>query len=126
MAASLALLLAFSVSGTLRSGAHAIVDHFAEGGGDARVSEKVRAIVERTDQQAQNDAADDDPDAESESDSDLEAVPPEQSKAPAPHIRLQFGEAAAALLPPTDAHAPAFSGTARNVPAGGGPHHIDR
>ncbi|HKC59275.1 MAG TPA: hypothetical protein VKB92_04245, partial [Myxococcales bacterium] len=76
MISFLELLLAFSVSGTVRSGAHAIVDHFAEGGGSTRISEKVRAIVQRHEQQAQ----DDDADADADADSDLEAVPPAPSK----------------------------------------------
>src|SRR3989442_483267 len=114
MAASLALLLAFSVSGTVRSGAHAIADHFAEGGGNARISDKVRAIVERTDQQAQDDAADADPDAESES--DLEAVPPEPPVPPKPP---RVGKDMPRDLPP-------YSETAHNVPAVGVLHRIAR
>jgi hypothetical protein len=114
MAASLALLLAFSVSGTVRSGAHAIVDHFAEGGGNARISDKVRAIVQQTDQQAQDDGADADPDAESES--DLEAVPPEPPVPPKPP---RAGKDMPRDLPP-------YSETAHNVPAVGVLHRIAR
>jgi hypothetical protein len=118
MAASLALLLAFSVSGTLRSGAHAIVDHFAEGGGNARISDRVRAIAERADEQAQDEAADADPDAES--DSDLEAVPPEPPVPPKlPRVRGQVGEDTPRDLPP-------YSETAHNVPAVGVLHRIAR
>jgi len=118
MAASLALLLAFSVSGTLRSGAHAIVDHFAEGGGSARISDKVRAMVQRTEQQAQDDAAESDPDEDS--DSDLEVVPPE-SPVPAklPRLRMQIGKDTPRDLPP-------YSETAHNVPAVGVLHRIAR
>ena len=118
MAASLALLLAFSVSGTLRSGAHAIVDHFAEGGGSARISDKVRAMVQRTEQQAQDDAAESDPDEDS--DSDLEVVPPE-SPVPAklPRLRIQIGKDTPRDLPP-------YSETAHNVPAVGVLHRIAR
>src|SRR2546421_9044983 len=118
MAASLALLLAFSVSGTVRSGAHAIVDHFAEGGGSARISDKVRAMVQRTEQQAQDDAAESDPDEDS--DSDLEVVPPE-SPVPAklPRLRIQIGKDTPRDLPP-------YSETAHNVPAVGVLHRIAR
>src|SRR2546421_7510451 len=124
MAASLALLLAFSVSGTVRSGAHAIVDHFAEGGGSARMSDKVRAIVQRSEQQAQDDEPDADPD--SDSDSDLEVVPPAPAKAPGPHVQFRFGDAADAVLHDTDHDLPPYSETARNVPAVGVLHRIAR
>src|SRR5438067_1753053 len=124
MTASLALLLAFRVSGTVRSGAHAIVDHFAEGGGSARMSEKVRAIVQRSEQQAQDDEPDADPD--SDADSDLEVVPPAPAKAPGPHVQSRFGDAADAVLHDTDHDLPPYSETARNVPAVGVLHRIAR
>jgi len=122
MPASLALLLAFSLSGSVRSGAHAIVDHFAEGGGNARISDHVRAMVQRTEQQAQDDAADADPDADS--DSDLEAVPPEPKSQG--HVRLRFGDAADAMLHEPDRDLPPYSETAHNVPAVGVLHRIAR
>jgi hypothetical protein len=123
MAASLALLLAFSVSGTVRSGAHAIVDHFAEGGGNSRVSDKVRAIEQRSDQP--DDAADAEPDPDADPDSDLEAVPP-PSSSQGPRVRLHFGEAADAMLHPPEHDLPLYSETARNVPAVGVLHRIAR
>ncbi len=122
MISSLALLLAFSVSGTVRSGAHAIVDHFAEGGGSTRISEKVRAIVQRHEEQAQ----DDDADADADADSDLEAVPPAPSKPQGGHVQLRFGEAASAILHEPEHDLPPFSETARNVPAVGVLHRIAR
>ena len=123
MAASLALLLAFSVSGTVRSGAHAIVDHFAEGGGNSRVSDKVRAIEQRSDQP--DDAVDAEPDPDADPDSDLEAVPP-PSSSQGPRVRLHFGEAADAMLHPPEHDLPPYSETARNVPAVGVLHRIAR
>ncbi len=122
MISFLELLLAFSVSGTVRSGAHAIVDHFAEGGGSTRISEKVRAIVQRHEQQAQ----DDDADADADADSDLEAVPPAPSKPQGGHVQLRFGEAASAILHEPEHDLPPFSETARNVPAVGVLHRIAR
>jgi hypothetical protein len=124
MVPSLALLVAFSVSGTVRSGAHALLDHFAEGGGGTRISEKVREIVQRHEQrmaqvQAQDDVAD--ADADTDSDSDLEAVPP-PPKPQGPHIQLRFGEAADAMLHESEP----FSETGRNVPAVGVLHRIAR
>ena len=117
MISFLELLLAFSVSGTVRSGAHAIVDHFAEGGGSARISEKVRAIVQRHEQQAQDDDAD--ADADADADSDLEAVPPPPTPPKIPRIQIKIGDEQARDLPP-------FSETARNVPAVGVLHRIAR
>jgi hypothetical protein len=78
MIVSLALALAFGVSSTVRSGAQALVEHFAEGGGGPRLSEKVRAIVERHQAEASADEPDADPDTDTDTDtdSDLEVVPP--------------------------------------------------
>src|SRR5712671_2532313 len=119
MPASLALLLAFSLSGTVRSGAHAIVDHCAEGGGSARISDRVRAMVQRTEQQGQDDAADADADPDADSDSDLEAVPPESAAPSKARVRIQIGEDTPRDLPPC-------SETAHNVPAVGVLHRIAR
>ena len=119
MPASLALLLAFSLSGTVRSGAHAIVDHFAEGGGSGRISDRVRAMVQRTEQQGQDDAADADADPDADSDSDLEAVPPESAAPSKARVRIQIGEDTPRDLPP-------YSETAHNVPAVGVLHRIAR
>ncbi|MFL5311383.1 MAG: hypothetical protein ACJ79H_13110 [Myxococcales bacterium] len=118
MAASLALLLAFSVSGTVRPFAHAIVDHFAEGGGGARLSDETAAVAQRTDEQAQDEAAD--ADSDPDADSDLEAVPPEPAVPPKlPRVRIQIGEDASRDLPP-------YSETAHNVAAVGVLHRIAR
>jgi hypothetical protein len=125
MISSLALLLAFSVSGTVRSGAHAIVEHFAEGGGGSRVSEKIRAIAQRHEHQiqaqvgAQTDDPDADPDPDPDSDTDLEAVPPPPAPPRLPRIKIQIGDDQAGELPP-------FSETARNVAAVGVLHRIAR
>jgi len=111
----LAVLLAFSVSGALRSGAHALLDHFAEEGGSGRLSEKVRVIVKRHDQAlAQAQADDDDAEDDADSDSDLEAVPPPPPPVPprGPRIQIEVGDEARHDLPP-------YSETARNVPAVG-------
>ena len=124
MAASLALLLAFSVSGSVRSGAHALVDHFAEGGGGGgtRTSEKVREIVQRHQQQmaaAMPDTDESDSDADSDSDSDLEVVPPRPpTSVQLPHVQIQIDNQPADLPP--------FSETARNVPTVDVLHRIAR
>jgi hypothetical protein len=122
MNASLALLLAFSVSGTVRSGAHALVDHFAEGGSGSLLSTKVRAIVQRQEQQAQDDGSDPDADNAADSDADLEAVPPRPPKSP--RIRILVGSDEASDQQVTDL--PPYSETARNVPAVGVLHRIAR
>jgi hypothetical protein len=117
MASWLSLLLAFSVSGTVRSGAHALLDHFTEDGGSGRVSDKVRLIVKRHEQlaQAQSQVDDDaDADPDTDSDSELEAVPP-----PTPDIRIDLGDGQRRDLPP-------YTETARNVPAVGVLHRIAR
>jgi hypothetical protein len=120
MVASLALALAFSVSSSVRTGVHAIVDHFVEGGGSPRLSEKVRAIVERHAQEASADEPDADPDADPDTDSDLEVVPPRPpTSVKLPHVQIDIADDAAAALP-------SFSETARNVPTVDVLHRIAR
>src|SRR6266446_684961 len=110
------LLLAFSVSGTVRSGAHALVDHFADGA-NVRISDKVRAML----QQHQDMAQDDDAAADDETDSDLEVVPPRPPTPPkVPRQQIEIGgDVATPDLPP-------FSETAHNVPAVDVLHRIAR
>ena len=119
MCATLALILAFSVCGTLRSGAHALLDHFAEGGGGGGDSAKVRASVERQDRalaQVQLDDEEADPDADT--DTDLEAVPPPPTPPRPPRIKIEPGSEPHDLPP--------YSETAHNVPAVGVLHRIAR
>src|SRR5438445_5240199 len=109
------LLLAFSVSGSARSGAQAVVDHF---GADAetRISDKVRVLVAQS-----INGDEDDPSAdESDGDSDLEAIPPPPA-AGKPRLRIDIGDDANA-----NADLPKFSETARNVPAVEVLHRIAR
>src|SRR5207302_8417070 len=94
MTATLALLLAFSVSGTVRSGAHALLDHFAEGGGGGSDTGKVRVLVQpqqamaKAQAQADDDAEEGDSDADS--DTDLEAVPPPPAPPRLPRIKIDL------------------------------------
>src|SRR5919202_45843 len=109
------LLLAFSVSGTVRAGAHAIVDHLSDDV-NVHVSDKVRAIVER---QRDSDSASD---SEADDDSDLEAVPPRAPPPPTPQggrLRIRVREDSASDLP-------AFSESGHNVPTVDVLHRIAR
>jgi hypothetical protein len=97
-------LLAFSVSGTVRAGAHALVDHLAD---DVNVgaSHQVRAIVQ------QQEGADSESDDESDVDSDLEVVPPRSpGSAKLPRLNIQIGD-------DSDGDLPTFSETGHNVAA---------
>ena len=97
-------LLAFSVSGTVRAGAHALVDHLAD---DVNVgaSHQVRAIVQ------QQEGADSESDDESDVDSDLEVVPPRSpGSAKLPRLNIQIGD-------DSDGDLPTFSESGHNVAA---------
>jgi hypothetical protein len=117
MVSSLALLVAFSVSGSVRSGASALVDRLAAESSDPVVAQRLRDLVkEQRDRQVQDQDTNADAEADSESDTDLEAVPPPSSStAPGaqPESEMQRD------LPP-------FSETGRNVPAVGVLHRIAR
>jgi len=113
------LLLAFSVSGTVRAGAHAIVDHLSDDV-NVHVSDKVRAMVER--QQDSDSASDSEADDDSDADSDLEAVPPPAPPPPTPQggrLRIRVGEDSGSDLP-------AFSESGHNVPTVDVLHRIAR
>src|SRR5438309_7483609 len=106
------LLLAFSVSGTVRAGTHALIERLSE---DANVhgSHTAGAIV-------QSDGTDDEDSSDDESDSDLESVPPPAPPAPGnPRERIPIGD-------DTKAELPKFSETRRNVPAVEVLHRIAR
>ena len=108
------LLLAVSVSGTVRAGTHALIERLSE---DANVhaSHAAQAIV-------QNDGTDDEDSSDDESDSDLESVPPPPPAPPAPrnpHERIRIGD-------DTNAELPKFTETRRNVPAVEVLHRIAR
>ena len=116
MVASLALLLAFSVSGSVRSGAQALVERLAAESSDPVVAQRLRDLVQqRRDRQVQEQDATGETDAEAEaepdSDSDLEAVPPPPARPG------RDGQ---------DTQLPPFSETGRNVPAVGVLHRIAR
>ena len=102
------LLLAFSVSGSVRAGAHAIVDHLSDDV-NLRISDKVRAMVDQQQQQQDADSADSEDD--SDTDSDLEAVPPPPAT-PGKSGRLQIR-----MGDDSDADLPAFSESGHNVAA---------
>src|SRR2546421_9763515 len=94
------LLLAFSVSGSARSGAQAVIDHFGADA-DVRISDKVRVLVAQSIAGEEDDSSAD----ESDTDSDLEVVPP---PAPGkPRLRIEIGDDADA-----NAELPKFSETA--------------
>ena len=113
----LRLLLAFSVSGTIRAGAHALADHVSDDV-DVRISDKVRAIVRQ--QQQDTDSADTDAEDESDADSDLEAVPPPPNPpAKAGRLQIRIGDDSDADLPP-------FSESGHNVPTVDVLHRIAR
>ena len=92
MTATLALLLAFSVSGSVRSGAHALLDHFAEGGGGGSDTGKVRVLVQPQQAMAKAQADDDaeEGDSDADSDTDLEAVPPPPAPPRLPRIKIDL------------------------------------
>ena len=125
MVASVALVVAFGMSSTVRAGTQALIEHFVEeGGGGPRLSERVRAIVQRHQQEASADEPDADPDTDSDTDvdtdSDLEVVPPRPpASVKLPGVHVQIGGDAASALPP-------FSETARNVPTVDVLHRIAR
>src|SRR5438067_6671090 len=102
------LLLAFSVSGSVRAGAHAIVAHLSDDV-HVRISDKVRAMVDQQQQQQDADSADSEDD--SDTDSDLEAVPPPPAT-PGKSGRLQIR-----MGDDSDADLPAFSESSHNVAA---------
>ena len=112
------LLLAFSVSGTVRAGAHALIDHLADDA-NVRTSDEVRvAAGQRADDD--EDVSDDDGDT----DADLEVVPPRPPPPPGkPALRIQIGDENAG---DSNGDLPQFSETARNVPAVEVLHRIAR
>ena len=120
MTATLALLLAFSVSGTVRSGAHALLDHFAEGGGGGSDTGKVRVLVQPQQAMAKAQADDDaeEGDSDADSDTDLEAVPPPPAPPRLPRIKIDLDNGPRDLPP--------YSETGHNVPAVGVLHRIAR
>src|SRR5919204_3404960 len=113
------LLLAFSVSGTVRAGAHAIVDRVSDDV-NVRISDKVRAIVQQQQRQRDADSADSDSEEDSDTDSDLEAVPPPPPTPAKPgRVQIRIGD-------DSDADLPAFSESGHNVPAVDVLHRIAR
>ena len=123
MVASVAVLLAFSVSGSVRSTTQALVDHLvaesvnrAADRADRVISVKLRDIVQQQRSpsvQEQDANADAEADTDSDADSDLEAVPPP----PTPPTAPSSPDTASTPLPP-------FSETGRNLPAVGVLHRI--
>jgi uncharacterized membrane protein len=110
------LLLAFSVSGSARSGAQAVIDHFGNDV-DARISDEIRVLVAQSVDGEEVDGSAD----ESDADSDLEVIPP--PAAGKPRLRIEIGDEANA---DANADLPKFSETARNVPAVEVLHRIAR
>jgi hypothetical protein len=103
------LLLAFSVSGTIRAGTHALIDRLADDG-NVRVHVALR----------QSDSGDEDKaDDESDSDSDLEVVPPRPPAGNKSLFRIQIDDN-------TSGDLPRFTETARNVSAVEVLHRIAR
>ena len=110
------LLLAFSVSGTVRAGTHALIERLSDGA-NARVHDKVHIIVGGTAQRSDDDedASDDQDPSDDDSDADavLEVVPPRAPLPPPPPGKpglVEIGNDANADLP-------RFSWTAHGVPA---------
>src|SRR5438105_8217313 len=106
------LLLAFSFAGTVRAGAHALVDVLADDG-NARISGKARALlVQREDENADPDADDEDADADAE----LQVVPPVPAVPPVPPVRPGIPRFSIDLGGASDRELPPFSEKARKVP----------
>src|SRR5919108_772749 len=100
------LLLAFSVSGTVRNGAHVIVDRVSDDV-NVRISEKVRAIIQQ--RQRDTDTSDSDSEDDTDTDSDLEAVPPPPTPAKPGRLQIRIGD-------DSNADLPAFSESGHNIP----------
>jgi hypothetical protein len=109
-------LLAFSVSGAVRSSAYALADRLADLG-NAHLADHHLRVTVRAGSGDDQDTGDEESD--SDSDTDLEVVPPRPPTPGKPLVRLEIGDDDTSDLPK-------FSETADNVPAVDVLHRIAR